>query len=133
MADKEQSVFDRLTEVRHALLRLHKVLLDGQRARFEKVHGPVGTPGAFLQLVINDPSFNWLHRLSELVVQIDEAQEDKDNPLTAEAATALLAQAKALLTPSETGQGFARQYYDAIQENPEVGVMQGQLRKLFAA
>ena len=30
MSNHEQTVFDRLSELRHGLLRLHKVLLDGQ-------------------------------------------------------------------------------------------------------
>jgi hypothetical protein len=131
--DSSDPVFARLTEVRHALLRLHKVLLDAERVRYEKTHGPVANAGAFLQLVINEPSFNWLHRLSELVVQIDEAMEDDEAPLTPDAGKAFLAQAKALLTPSETGEGFARRYFEALQSNPEVGVMQGELRKLLAA
>jgi hypothetical protein len=126
-------VFYQLNDVRNALLRLHKVLLDGERARYEKAHGTIASPQTFLQLAINDPAFNWLHRLSELVVQIDEATEDKETPLTPEKAKALLALTRALLTPAEEGEGFARRYYEAIQNDPNVGVMQGQLRKLLAS
>ena len=44
---------------------------------------------------------------------------------------ALLRLHKALLTPSEEGQGFARAYFDAIQRNPEIAMLQGQIRKLI--
>ena len=125
-------VFGRLNDVRDALLRLHKVLLEGQRARHEKQHGAVASPHEFLQLAINDPAFDWLHRLSELVVQIDEATEDKQVPITVEKAAALLNEAKVLLTPAEQGGDFAAHYYTAIQDQPEVGVMHGQLRKLLS-
>ena len=125
-------IFRKLTDVRHALLRLHKALLDDQRIVYERAHGTV-TPSEFLQLIINEPAFDWLHRLSELVVQIDEQMEDTENILTAESAKVLLEQAKTLLTPSETGEGFSRAYFDAIQRNPEIAMMQGQIRKLIAA
>ena len=125
-------IFKKLTDVRHALLRLHKALLDDQRIAYERTHGVV-TPAEFLQVIINDVSFDWLHRLSELVVQIDEQMEDTENILTAESAKVLLDQAKTLLTPSETGDGFARAYFEAIQRNPEIAMMQGQVRKLIAA
>ena len=125
-------IFRRLIDVRHAMLRLHKALLDHARIGYEREHGTV-TPGEFLQVAINDKSFDWLHRLSELVVQIDEQMEDTEQIMTPESAAALLEQAKKLLVPSETGEGFARQYYDAIQSSPEVAMLQGQLRKLLTA
>ena len=84
-----------------------------------------------MQIAINEPEFDWLHRLSELVVQIDEQMEDTENILTAEAAKALLDQAKSLLTPAEEGSGFAKAYFNAIQTNPEIAMLQGQLRKLI--
>src|SRR5829696_1137485 len=125
-------IFRKLTDVRHALLRLHKALLDDQRIAYERTHGVV-TPAEFLQVIINDVSFDWLHRLSELVVQVDEQMEDTENILTAESAKVLLDQAKTLLTPSETGEGFARAYFESIQRNPEIAMIQGQIRKLIAA
>jgi hypothetical protein len=125
-------IFRKLTDVRHALLRLHKALLDDQRIAYEREHGVV-TPAEFLQLIINEPSFDWLHRLSELVVQIDEQMEDTENILTADSAKVLLDQAKTLLTPAESGEGFARAYFEAIQRNPEIAMLQGQIRKLISA
>jgi hypothetical protein len=125
-------IFRKLTDVRHALLRLHKALLDDQRIAYEREHGVV-TPAEFLQLIINEPAFDWLHRLSELVVQIDEQMEDTENILTADSAKVLLDQAKTLLTPAESGQGFARAYFEAIQRNPEIAMLQGQIRKLISA
>jgi len=66
-------------------------------------------------------------------VQIDEQMEDTENILTAESAKVLLDQAKTLLTPSETGEGFARGYFEAIQRNPEIAMTQGEIRKLISA
>lgn len=106
----------RLRGLRLSLLRLHKVLLDAERADYESAHGRVSA-GEMLQLAIGDPQFAWLRALSELVVQIDEALDPKE-PVTAEGADALLAQARDLLKPSEEGGEFARKYFAALQREP---------------
>ena len=107
----------RLTDVRRALLRLHKVLLDAERAAYERVHGQV-TSGELLQLVINHEQFAWLHAISELIVRMDELL-DADEPATTDDAESLLAEARELLKPSETGSEFGRRYYAALQREPD--------------
>jgi hypothetical protein len=122
----------RLTSIRHALLRLHKTLLDAQRVKYEREHGTVGSAGKLLELVISDPSFNWLHRISELIVQMDEAMEDKENPISTEALRGFVARTKALLTPAERAEDvFARSYFDALQGDANVGVVHGEVQKLL--
>ena len=61
-----------LRALRQGLLRLHKALLDLERRDYERARGRIGNSYEFLQLVLKDPWFDWLHRLSELIVQIDE-------------------------------------------------------------
>src|SRR3982751_4485126 len=108
---------ERLRNLRQSLLHLHKVLLDDERAAYERVHGQVNS-GELLQLVINHEQFAWLHAISELVVEIDE-MFDADEPLTSEAAASLVENARALLTPSETGNEFERKYFAALQREPD--------------
>ena len=109
----------RLQELRQALLALHKALLDAEKVRYERVQGRISGPGEFLQLVLHDSWFAWLRPLSAAVVQIDEALDQKE-PATLEALTALVAQVRALLRPSEEGEEFARQYFEALQAAPDV-------------
>ncbi len=109
----------RLTDLRHALLRLHKTLLDSERVAYEKTVGQITSPNHFLQLVTNDPWFAWLHPLSQLIVAMDEAL-DADEPLTAARVDALVQQSKAMLVASETGEGFSGHYYEAMQRDPDV-------------
>jgi hypothetical protein len=73
-----------LKELRHGLLKLHKLLLDLERRDYERSRGPISNSYEFLQLVLKDPWFDWLHRLSELIVQIDESLDtrDTDTPMT---------------------------------------------------
>jgi hypothetical protein len=107
-----------LTNLRIKLLHLHKLLLDTERIRYEQVRGRV-SKGELLQLVINHDQFAWLHRLSELIVQIDEVIHS-DEPVTSEAIAALIADVRILLTPDEVGNDFAVKYDMAIQRNPDV-------------
>jgi hypothetical protein len=114
---RDSDVF--LDNVFRALLRLHKALLDDERVSYERVHGPIPSNGAFLQLTLNDGWFAWLRPLSKLIAQLDEFTE-ADGPSAREEVPALLASVRALLTPSEAGEGFGRQYYEALQRNPDV-------------
>lgn len=107
-----------LSELRIKLLRLHKLLLDSERITYEQVRGQVSR-GELLQLVINHDQFAWLHRLSELIVQIDDLLS-ADEPVTSEAISALIADVRTLLTPDEVGNDFAMKYNTALQRNPDV-------------
>src|SRR4026209_2491521 len=102
------STRESLRVLRVGLLRLHKLLLDLERRDYERSRGPIGNSYEFLQLALKDPWFDWLHRLSELIVQIDESLDTRDSetPLTEEDAKALLERSKALLAPAETGTEF---------------------------
>lgn len=106
----------RLANARRALLRLHKVLLDLERADYERVYGQV-TSGELLQLVIGHEQFAWLHAVSELIVRMDELL-DAVEPATDRDAESLLAQARLLVKPSEAGDEFGRKYFAALQREP---------------
>lgn len=110
-----------LPELREALLKLHKALVDSERASYEQTMGTIPSPNHFLQLLTTDPWFAWLHPLSQLIVAIDEALDAKARlPLTPEAATGLVNQARILLVASEAGEGFSKHYDDALQRDPDV-------------
>jgi len=111
----------RLLALHGALLRLHKALLDSERTAYEEVHGRIPSPGAFLQLVINDEWFAWLREMSELIVQIDEKTDAKYEPQAAEAGQ-LFEQTRELLRPDENGEGFAKRYFEAMQRDSAVVV-----------
>jgi catechol 2,3-dioxygenase len=118
----------RLRDLRGRLLRLHKVLLDDARVSYEMDRGRVASNATLLQLVISDPWFAWLHSLSELVVRIDETAEP-DSPATDADAATLIDQVERLLTASETGEGFQRRYYDALQRQPAVVLAHADVRR----
>jgi hypothetical protein len=121
-----------LIDLRNRLLQLHKTLLEDERRTYERVHGKIPSPGAFLQLLLNDSWFAWLRPVTTLVVAIDESLAAKE-PFTEETVEDYLRQARALLTDTESGQGLGRGYFDALQRNPDVGVLHGRVISIVAA
>jgi hypothetical protein len=121
----------RLTDLRNGLLRLHKALLDSERAIYERDVARIANSRELLGLVMHDPWFAWLHELSTLVVAIDETLAAEVETTVAEAEQ-LVGQARALLTPAEEGAGFARQYFEALQRDPNVVVAHGATVKLLS-
>jgi hypothetical protein len=108
------SVSRRLREIREALLRLHRTLLEWERRGHERVHGRLSA-NEFLQVVLHDPEFAWLRPLSESIVRIDEmltadGEPDED---------AVLVQVRALASPDEEGTPYAQRYLQAIQQSPD--------------
>jgi len=112
------------------LLRLHKALLDDERVAYERVHGRIPSNGAFLQLALNDAWFAWLRPFSQLIARLDELSES-DEASSRDEIPELLASAQRLLLPAEEGEGFARQYYDALQRSPDVVLAHAGVRALL--
>ena len=123
---------DRLTNLRNGLLKLHKTLLDSERAIYERDVARITTTGQYLQLVLNDPWFAWLHELSQFIVLVDETL-DFDDPPTAADADRLIAQARDLVTPSENGASFKRRYFEAMQRDPGVVLAHRDMMRVFGS
>lgn len=120
-----------LRDLRNKLLRLHQVLLETERITYEQVRGRVSS-GELLRLVIEHEQFAWLHRISELVVQIDEMLQ-ADEPVSLDDVQNLITYARTLITPSEVGNEFARKYYNALQREPGVVLAHAEVSKLLAS
>jgi hypothetical protein len=108
-----------LAELREALLRLHKALIESERAGYEKVFGRIASPFQFLQLLTDDAWFAWLRPVSQLVAAMDEMLDGKA-ALTATGADALAARARSLLVAVAGGNGFSGHYDEALQRDPDV-------------
>ncbi len=121
-----------LNQFSQALLRLHKALLDGERVTYERVYGRIPTNGAFLQLVLGDAWFAWLRPLSQSMAQLDELDANKE-AFDQAAVRVQVESVRTLLTPSESGDGFGRHYYDALQRDPDVGLAHAAVRTLLKA
>jgi hypothetical protein len=119
-----------LTRLRNLLLEQHKLLLDRERVNYENENGPIGGPGQFLTLVLGDPHFLWLKEISTMVVEIDEAisrRSKAEQPV----ADALLEQARNVMRPREMGSDFQMRYYAAVQESPDIVILQCKIESLL--
>ena len=121
----------RLTDLRNGLLRLHKILLESERAMYEHEIARIPNAGRYLELVMNDPWFAWLRELSGLIVMIDEALAADVKP-TEEDATRFAQQSKAMLVPAENGEGFAREYFRLLQRDPDVVIEHSAMMKVIS-
>lgn len=136
MADESQiadTTGETLKQLRQGLLRVHKILLELERTGYERARGRISNSYEFLQLVLKDPWFDWLHRLSELIVQIDETLDTvgSDTPASENDALALIARAKLLLAPSESGNEFQKNYFLALQQSPDVVLLHSEVTRLL--
>jgi len=120
----------RLTALRNGLLRLHLALLDSERAAYERDMRRISGTGDYLNLVLNDPWFSWLRELSQFVVLIDETLDFAEPP-TPEEAERLIARARALVSPSEEGEGFGKRYAEVMQRDAGVVLAHGAMVKVF--
>ncbi|WP_189523419.1 hypothetical protein [Nostoc sp. PA-18-2419] len=118
-----------LRDLRNKLLYLHKMLLETERIAYEQVRGRVSST-ELLQLVIGHEQFAWLHRISEIVVQIDEMLT-ADEPIALNDMQKLIADVRTLIVPLETGNTFERKYYNALQSEPAAVLAHAEISKLL--
>jgi hypothetical protein len=119
-----------LGNLRDLLLEQHKLLLDRERASYEKVNGPITGPGPFLTLVLSDPHFAWLRQISTLIVEIDEATSPRSQAGQG-AADALIIQTRELMKPRAQGNDFQHRYYQAVQNSRDIVILQCRLEQLL--
>ena len=120
-----------LVALREALLRLHKTLLNMERREYERENGTV-TAGELFRLVVDDPQFSWLHNISEFVVRIDETLTSQ-TAVTENDSHVAISLARKIFAPSESGDGFQKKYFDAIQRDPSVVMEHAALVRLFSS
>ena len=119
-----------LLKLRNLLLDQHKLLLYRERAEYEKTQGPIAGTGAFLALVLEDPHFAWLRQISTLVIAIDEAVSRRSTADQA-VADAITEQAREIMKPREQGTDFQVRYYHALQDSPDIVILQCRIEQLL--
>ncbi len=129
-SDGTRRQIQRLTDLRNGLLQLHSALLHSERDVYDRDIERIRSSGRLLELVLNDPAFAWLRELSRLVVTIDEALEGEAPPGAREA-DRLVAQARALISPAQTGGLFEQRYLEALQRDPNVVLAHAAALKLL--
>jgi len=106
---------------------LHKALLQPARARYEELHGPVPGTLQLLQLLVQDPSFAWLRRLSEVMADLDE-MIDTGAP-TEDEQGAVRRELEQLLSPA--GGDLWTTITAALQDHADVATAYARVRQLL--
>jgi hypothetical protein len=119
-----------LIELRLALLRVHKTMIEMERREYQKENGFVNS-GELFRLVVDHPQFAWLHNISEFVVRIDETLSAKE-PVTPEYTSSAISLARKMFVPTQSGDAFQKKYFDAIQTDPAVVIDHAELARIFA-
>ena len=127
MKDSERRL---LTDLRRALLPLHKTLLEWARKIYEREHGRKMGAGELLQIIMIAPQFAWLRPISEVIVRIDQAL-DEEAPDTTVDVDAIIIQARRLVAPDQTEKPYAQRYLTALQEVPDVVVAHGKVTAIL--
>ena len=125
-------VRDHLAEVRRALMRLHKALIDSERPRFEARRGSAVTNTQLLGALLDDPFFQWMRPFSQLMAAMDEALFG-DEPVTAEGARGFVRQAYALVSAPETPTPDSARYEYVRNRDPGVLFAHTELHRRVAA
>jgi hypothetical protein len=107
-----------LKDLSKAMLRLHKTLLDAAKVDYETANGKIASIGQYFQLVVDDPYFGWLRKLSSLIALIDEAISVR-RPATESEARALQAEAKIILNFEDADEDFNDRFQIALQNNSD--------------
>lgn len=119
-----------LPALRNQLLSLHKLLMNSERAAYEAEGNEIRSPMEFLKLLMEHERFAWLRQLSQLVVMMDEAMEEKPS-VTKERMDALVAESKHLLMGSEEPGSFAARYAKMRKHAPTVAAAHAEISKSF--
>ncbi len=119
-----------LKTVSKAMLRLHKSLLDQSKMDYELRNGPIASVNLYFQLVIDDPHFAWLRKISSLVAMIDEAVSLRQ-PTSEEEAVGLLTETEAILNFRDADQGFNDRFQGALTVNTEAVLIYNEILKLL--
>jgi len=109
---------DNLKNLSKALLRLHKTLLDAAKLDYEAKNGTIASVNLYFQLVIDDPHFAWLRKLSSLIALIDEAVSIR-RPATESEAQGLQNEAQLLLNFQDADEDFNGKFQNALQSNTD--------------
>lgn len=113
------------TGLSQALRALHKALLDAELDNFPMAR----SSGERLALVVGHPSFAWLHALSELIVEIDQAEDD-GRPLPPPPCRDII---EGLIGPAPPSHAaFRNRYLEHLQLAPEVAIATGVVRGVLA-
>lgn len=121
----------KLKDLSKAFLRLHKTLLEDAKAEYEAKNGKIPNPNVYLSLVLDDPHFAWLRKISSLIALIDEATSIR-RPATEAESQAFINEAKNLLDFEDANVDFNDKFQTALQNNKDAVVGHNEVLRILS-
>jgi len=118
---------EKLKNARNLLLKLHKSLVDFERASFTAFYGEVSA-SQFLSQLLENPDLAWLRRFSTLIVDIDEMFAQKDG-FTEDSISAYLISMRKLILMEDMAPEFKSRYELALQGDRGAVSLQAELMR----
>lgn len=120
-----------IEDIRKTLLDLHKLLIDASRVDYEQKHGAIESPGKWMQLLIGDSFFSWLHPFSKLITTLDELLE-LEQPIRELDAMAVRMEVEHMFGDfPTTPQDFRTYYLETLQKNSDVVLTHSSVKQLL--
>lgn len=125
----QQEMRDTLKHISSLMARIHKGLMDEQMSLRELKAGGPFNPATKLQMLLNDPEFEWLRSLSQLMTMVDDGIFQKE-PLSVEHYANLVEEVKNLLF-RQKNKKFTDTYIATCRARPEIMVEHRELLKFI--
>lgn len=131
MTSSDAAIRTKLDSLAQALRHYHSALLDFAKGEYEFLHGPVKSPYELYNLVMNDPSFQWLRPVSGLMATLDEVLDAKDRTLTEQNVTDVKFALGLLFSETDTNFADFRQGYARAGNDPKVRETEARWRQIL--
>ncbi len=131
MSVSRKDLRETVSEVALHLRTLHRTLIDVTRTEHERANGPVRNSSELLGLLMNNPSFAWLHALSRLMADVDELLEC--DVFHGSDAAAVRIEVEKLIAPADRMDSeFFDRYRNALQNDPDVILAHADVRNTIS-
>lgn len=119
-----------LTKITQLLLRVHKSLLQFQKEKYEAQNDKQLSPYDVLHLSMSHEDFDWLKKITSLVVRMDESLDD-ENTVVAELHQSVLTEVHSLFDQSEMYADFKSKLMVAQSRDPVLVTQVLELKKFI--
>ena len=127
-SDASKQIKSELTLISQLLLRVHKTLLHFQKEIYEAKHEQILSPYDTLHLSMSHEDFDWLKKITGLIVRMDESLDDEHTVL-ADLHQSVLTEVHSLFDESEVYADFKAKLNVAQSRDPMLVVQVLELKK----
>lgn len=123
-----ENIKSELTKISQLLLRVHKSLLQFQKEKYEAQNEKTLSPYDVLHLSMSHEDFDWLKKITSLVVRMDESLDDETTILS-ELHRSVLTEVHSLFDESDMYADFKSKLKVAQSRDPLLVVQVLELKK----